>query len=161
MSYIVYKVHATEDKNSPVIAEGVRKDICNKLDIDEDYFRVMSSEKSNILAKKYYVEKYTSDEKPEFIGVKAKKKKQLQNAKQKSEFEKHVEVVEMMLNIYGNTAVSKNPKRLTKRLEKDGYFVNVEYRPKRVVKAIDNVTMPDIWNEIWILKLIKKEDKHV
>ena len=35
MAYNLYKVHATTDKDSPIIFEGIRKEVCHELDIDE------------------------------------------------------------------------------------------------------------------------------
>lgn len=59
-------------------------------------------------------------------------------AKKVSHFEEKVRTIEYLLDLYGNTALVENPKKYEKRLNKDGYFFEVEKRPDYVEK--DRIT---------------------
>lgn len=156
----VYAVHETLEENSPIIAVGTRKEVCHKLLLNEYWFYKILKNKEDILANQYYTEIYICNGSEE---AEAKKKELLNNPKvpkevrKKSAFEKQVETVEQMLKMHGNTIIWKNANRVIKRLEKDGYSVNVKHEPKRVIRSLLKPTA-EVWDECWILEL-KKEKK--
>lgn len=59
------------------------------------------------------------------------------------------------LDIYGNTSSSRDPKIYAEDFKRDGYEVDIRYRPKIVIKGI-GFAESEIWDEIWIITLIKK-----
>lgn len=79
------------------------------------------------------------------MAAKSESKKQ----KRMTKTEKLVDMVERHLTIYGNTFTNKDPKKIIPILNKHGYFVDVEYRPKHIDHYPSGAI--EIWNDIWIL----------
>ena len=157
MAYNLYKVHATTDKDSPIIFEGIRKEVCHELDIDERFFYSMNNSHDCILNNMYYVEKCTY--KHANGAKKARDPKFIKPVKKKTKFDKKIESIEWHLDIYGNTIIYKDYEKINKRLEKDGYFVTALHEPERVIKYtnISGEGDRDIYSECWILTLVRKE----
>ena len=60
------------------------------------------------------------------------------------------------LDIYGLTSYSKDPiKAFGNKFEEDGYIIEVTHRPRIVIKA-KGFGENEVWDELWLIKLIKK-----
>lgn len=75
------------------------------------------------------------------------------------EFENVIQRIEWHLDRYGNTSNTTNPKKYLKRLNKDGYLVDVRYVPPKGVPTGRGMDEIYIETEMWVISLIKKERK--
>ena len=63
------------------------------------------------------------------------------------------------LDIYGNTGTQKDPiKVYGDAFEKDGYIIDVYHKPRMVFKRRAGDWEREVWDESWIITLIKKVD---
>ena len=77
--------------------------------------------------------------------------------KPKSRFEKKLDMIKRHLDEYGNTFTNKDPEKYINALKDNfDYEVDVEYRPKRVIRALGSCTVYDVFDPIYILTLISK-----
>lgn len=167
--YVVQK-----EKDGPVIVEGASEDIVSYFRKNNDSTFSPSGMVQAIIVRgqDMYHDHYISVDNTKrpltkkekaALALKQKKEEKQIMARPKSKFQCRLTEIETMLDRYGNTSASKNPKKYVEKLKEDGYLVDVEYRPKREVHAVKgetgNGSHTETWNEIWILTLKEKLKK--
>lgn len=159
----IYIVHETDDEKSPVLVAGRRREVCDKLLINEYYLYKLLKDHDDILANKYYTETVLCSTQEEAKQVIEKAYNKYKPEKKKSKYEEYIQMLKNMLNIYGNTGIFKSAckhrsaEKIIERLEKDGYHLKVKHEPRRSIKSLLSAK-PEIYEECWIIELISKEE---
>ena len=147
-----YFVHANEDPDSPIIFEGTSVRICSRFNTTARYLSKMFAVNRPILKDRYLVTRVSLREYEE------NHQKELRTKRKKSKFQKNLEMVERMLDRYGNTIIYKDRDKVVSRLEGDGYFVKDTHEPRRVIHNSSlGEHKGEVYPECWILELVRKE----
>lgn len=147
-----YFIHATEDADSPIIFEGTSVRVCARFNTTARNLSRMFAFNRPILKQKYLVTRMPIKEYEE------NHRKELRSKNKKSKFQKNLDIIEQMLDRYGNTIIYKNRDKVISRLEGDGYFVKDIHEPKRIIRNSKLGDHKDeVYPECWILELIRKE----
>lgn len=160
----IYIVHENDSDESPIKFVGSRKEVCYKLDINDYWIYKLLRSKDDILANKYYTEVVRCNNADEVQEARKKGEKRKTPEKGKSKYEEYIQMLENMLDIYGNTGIFKNAckhrsaEKIIERIEKDGYHLKVTHEPRRSIKSL-LTAKPEIYEECWIIELIDKEVK--
>ena len=146
-----------EPEGEPVF-EGLMSELCKFLDVKGDYVRDRLKGGHDTV-NGYYIKREIAYERKVLHADDTWTNIVKPVAKKRSGFARRLKEIEMLLDRYGNTSASKDPKKFIPALEKDGYFVSVRYTPKKKVRYKGGAGVAEIWPEIWILKLERKEEK--
>ncbi len=157
-NHLYYRVHLTSSKDSPIIAEGPASVMYQKFDLSYHRLRQIRDSKKRLIFGEHYLEFYPIGTWKE--QVKVEKKKAIRDKKRKSKFREHLDIVERMLDIHGNTAIYKDYDKVAAALEKDGYFVKRVHEPERVIRYLTK-NHKDVYSECEILTLIRKETREI
>lgn len=147
-------IYTIKDLEGNELANGKKmtiNEVCDFIGCNKSSISSALNEGRNLIKKKYLVNRYSMDDYYE------KEKRDNKQKKKQTQFEKEVELVRWHLDIYGNTIVWKNPKRIIEQLEKQGYETSVEHREPRIVRYFTpDGKVNDNLDERWIITLIKK-----
>ena len=142
-------VYVIKDLDGQELAQGLSIDaVCDYIGCGKSTISEALRDGRSLIKRKYLVNRYLRSD---YLKEKAVK------IRRKSKFEKEYENVKWHLDIYGNTIVWKDPKKIIKELESDGYEVEVEFRERKVTRYItaDNIAVDELPKR-WIITLIKK-----
>ena len=145
-----YIVRNAPEPDGEILFEGRISEVARFVDIDytKIHYRFFGSTLEETRNNHQFGNYYIYMEEPELLSEPETKPKKL------SRFEKKVGYTKWALEHYGNTVAWKNPTKLVKRLNNDGYFVNVVHRPERTLTHRDGNV--EYFDEVWILTLTHK-----
>lgn len=154
----VFSVTETPSADSKEIFRGTKAEVSKFLNCSSSQIYLKSNREKPIFDK-YYIHTvgvttvvYPVERKKNKTRNKTDGKKPVKKISKKRE--NYLRILHC-LDIYGNTSNSKDPIKLYgKDFEKDGYIVNVRYCPKQV--CCSGYGEKDIYDELWIITLIKK-----
>lgn len=103
---------------------------------------------------------FTDESSVEREARKTGPKKKTDDDRKKERSKKNKERYEMflrMLDIYGNTGCKDNPYKVfgEDAFARDGYLVKIEHKPRRIIRSLTS-DKHEIWDELWLITLIKK-----
>jgi len=153
-----YFVHDTADPSSKVIWHGKNGDLCKEFCITPHELSDIFKTSAKLLYEERYVERKYLDTVSKDILRDANKLKV--KKKRKSKFEQNIQMLEKMLDIYGNTIVWKDFEKVEARLNKDGYFIKAKYEPERRIRYLKMGSgngAYEIFDECWVIELVRKE----
>ena len=148
-----YYVHDTGDPESRIICEGKCSVIVNRFHIGANTLNRLFT------IGRYYLPGGNFIERVELSKRKDKEEQDRRKKRSRSKFEKQINSIEHHLDVYKNTIIYKDSKRIEDRLEKDGYHVRLIHEPKRIIKST-NVSHSgcEVYPECWIIELIGKDE---
>ena len=163
----LYYIHETTDPDSPVIFTGRNGHVAKEFGIPVNNLAKMMYRGQVNLHGKHFMERVSyndisdEDRKKYMFNIFEKKEKpQKVRRKPKSKFDKNIEMIENMLDIYGNTIIYKDFEKVEARLTADGYHITAVHEPERRIKRLSigkgNAGW-EVWSECWILKLIRRD----
>ena len=145
-----YQVFDTTNNNE-LVFEGYKEDVCTYLCISDGImYRCVRHNKST--RDGYLIRNAGRIDQLD----QTKERKRGRPHKEERKTESAYDVAKRMLDIYGNTIIYKDFKKIPEKLKEEGYIVKTNYEPKRVIRRVAT-KKAEVFRECMILELIKKE----
>lgn len=150
-----YYVHENLNPKSKIIFKGKKGAVTRHFGLKDYVVTKIFDTDYHVIDGAYYIERKLLSE------VSEEDRRPVSTAKKrKTKLDETVDMVERMLDIYGNTIIYKDFEKVEARLNRDGYFIRAKHEPERRIKV---TTMSkgdglyEVYDECWIVELVRKE----